>query len=807
MELQSSGPLLLLILVMLVCFTSANVADIARNLTAHYELINHNPGGTYYASIILSNRGNTIITSDGEWSLYFCHENLIEFERFNTSTGQYINPTSRGGFLLSHIGGCMYKFTPDPLRFKNIMPNTMRRITFLAAASISGIFDVYPNFYIANSMQSSALIQNTKIYRYFVSPFTNIFQYTRDPPRDPILPVSPTRSYMVLANQTVHELEAGDILPTPLLKTAHHGKVLIDKSWRFYSPVVGPEVDSLMPYFTAKLDIPRTKDIRTENVILFEFNSAPSFVENSDEWYNLTTSVTNKYVKIVGKTTHGWLNGFQTLLNILEEKVQQDGTQYFEAPYLHIVDAPRFKHRSLLLDVASQFVPLPNIMKLLHMMALVKLNKLQLLLANDYGIRLEIDTLPGFHKVGSKRCHDESEQSCLFSQLGSDPSGTGTGSGYYTAKEYQQLLSLAKQLHIEIIPMWSFDSNMRASEIAIRAYSKASRNQTMNWSLPELDKTSLLKPNLFRIGKIDICADETVAFIRTIISTIKSYHSAAKYPLKTFGIGGEDTDPEAWYNKCLLRNKLNNENNPYVFSKLQFNIKLSNIFIEHNITLNAYDNQFSAFPTRCKNALDCTDWFTPYNLTKWIKNDNFKLSITHRDPRVMFMTRQRMMRPNDTTGVHDRETKMRMFQRNGYPSIISLQDVLDFSIKEEPGPYVQGEMPFGRSPIPLQHVFSMWPESSCCSRYECFPHTNPNRLYSNVNGFLPPLCFEDRNAPGPIGKFFLFFDNSTIPGKQLQEKDITRVWPIIMLLELSMKPHNTFTHPEYLIVLILYLIS
>ncbi|XP_033752266.1 putative beta-hexosaminidase [Pecten maximus] len=747
-DLQSRGPVLLLLLVTLICSVSANVANIAGSLTAEYELINHNPGGSYYASIILTNHGSTPLGATG-WSLYFCHENVVQFNRFNISNGEYL-VTRRGGFVLSHVKGCMYKFTPSPVGFQAIDINQRRRLTFLAAASISGIYDIYPNIYVADNTQS-ALITNTNSYRNYVAPFNSIFQYTRDPPKDPVLPVSPLRSYAVLVNQTYPVLTPGDIIPTPLMKRATPNKLIIDSSWRLYTNIPRLIVDGLMEYVKRKLEMSESPNEITQNVILFELGNPPSFVENSDEWYNLTITPTYRYVRIVANTTAGLFNGFQTFLNIRKIKTTTSQNKVTEVPELVITDSPRFQHRGLLLDVASNFMPVPTVMKLLHIMALVKLNKLQLLLANDYAVRLEIDGMPTFHTVGSRRCHDESENSCLFSQLGSDPSGNGLGSGYYSIQDYLDILSLAKQLHIEIIPMWNFDSNMRASEIAMRAYSKATNDRTMDWSLPQLDKTSHLKQNMFRLGKVDPCAGETERFIRTIVATIKSYHAIADYPLKTFSVGGDDTDIPAWIDKCRLRNKDVTTGHPYVQTKLEFTKMLVRVAIENEVTLNAYDNQFTAFPTLCFNSTDCPDWMMPFNGSKWYP-PNFDVSVTHRDPRVIFQNRLRLRGHNATANIsdHENETKLKMFQRNGYKSIISTQDVLDLSVKEEPGPYVPGELPFGRSPIPVQHIFSMWPESMCCSRYECFPRTNPAG-YMKLPLHPDPLCLEDPRAKGPIG--------------------------------------------------------
>lgn len=39
-----------------------------------------------------------------------------------------------------------------------------------------------------------------------------------------------------------------------------------------------------------------------------------------------------------------------------------------------------------------------------------------------------------------------------MSQLGSGPTIVGSGSGYYSKKQYQEILRYAKQRHIEVIP-------------------------------------------------------------------------------------------------------------------------------------------------------------------------------------------------------------------------------------------------------------------------------------------------------------------------------------------------------------------
>jgi hexosaminidase len=48
----------------------------------------------------------------------------------------------------------------------------------------------------------------------------------------------------------------------------------------------------------------------------------------------------------------------------------------------------------------------------------MQMNKFHWHLTNDEGWRLEIPGLPELTEIGSKRCHDMTEKTCLMTQLG-----------------------------------------------------------------------------------------------------------------------------------------------------------------------------------------------------------------------------------------------------------------------------------------------------------------------------------------------------------------------------------------------------
>ena len=116
---------------------------------------------------------------------------------------------------------------------------------------------------------------------------------------------------------------------------------------------------------------------------------------DSPEGYTLNITTSPDRVEIIGNSVAGVFNGIQSLFSLLAF----GGT----IPTLSITDEPRFQHRGLLLDVARNFFPKSTIIKILEVMALFKLNKLQLNLADDEGWRLDIEKLPELAKVKISR--------------------------------------------------------------------------------------------------------------------------------------------------------------------------------------------------------------------------------------------------------------------------------------------------------------------------------------------------------------------------------------------------------------------
>ncbi|WP_337267222.1 beta-N-acetylhexosaminidase [Oryzifoliimicrobium ureilyticus] len=111
----------------------------------------------------------------------------------------------------------------------------------------------------------------------------------------------------------------------------------------------------------------------------------------------------------------------------------------------HIADRPRYGWRGCHLDVSRQFYPVPDVARLLDIMAWLKLNIFHWHLTDDEAWRLEIKAYPELTTTGVLRGPDEP----LLPQLGNSAEPVG---GFYTQIDVKMLIAHADHLHIEVVP-------------------------------------------------------------------------------------------------------------------------------------------------------------------------------------------------------------------------------------------------------------------------------------------------------------------------------------------------------------------
>ncbi|MEU0565258.1 beta-N-acetylhexosaminidase [Nonomuraea sp. NPDC005983] len=116
-------------------------------------------------------------------------------------------------------------------------------------------------------------------------------------------------------------------------------------------------------------------------------------------------------------------------------------------PGARIEDSPRFSWRGLHLDVARHFFPKWEILRLLDLMAVHKLNRLHLHLADDQGWRVESRAYPLLHEVSSHRPRTASNYHREPETYDDLPHG-----GYYTLDDLAEIGAYARARAVTVVP-------------------------------------------------------------------------------------------------------------------------------------------------------------------------------------------------------------------------------------------------------------------------------------------------------------------------------------------------------------------
>ena len=176
------------------------------------------------------------------------------------------------------------------------------------------------------------------------------------------------------------------------------------------------------------------------------------------EGYRL--DVTPDSIHIRGFDPAGVFYGIQTVRQLL----LADSTQI---PCLTIEDSPRFQWRGFMLDEGRHFHGKAMVLKLLDMMALLKLNIFHWHLTEDQGWRIEIQQYPRLTEIGSQRVGTaQSFMDVIRDKHDGVPHG-----GFYTQADIREIVAYATERHITIVPEIEMPGHAKAALAAYPAYS------------------------------------------------------------------------------------------------------------------------------------------------------------------------------------------------------------------------------------------------------------------------------------------------------------------------------------------------
>ena len=219
-----------------------------------------------------------------------------------------------------------------------------------------------------------------------------------------------------------------------------------------------------------------------------------------------------------------------------------------------------------MLDVGRNFQPKWEVLKILELMALYKLNTFHLHFSEDEGWRVQMPSLPELTAVGAKRGFTLDNKSYLQSSYGSGPDTSNPhGTGFYSTKDFIEILKFATDRHISVIPEIETPGHRGRREIdgcgmqSIRREYGGSRAVSVARQASRYQSVQMWNDNV-----IDVSLPSTYAFLERVIDDLRDMYGQAGAPLKTIHMGGDEVPAGVWEKSpayILLR-----KNNPAIQS-------------------------------------------------------------------------------------------------------------------------------------------------------------------------------------------------------------------------------------------------
>ena len=450
---------------------------------------------------------------------------------------EQISSVNSDAFTLTHINGDLFRLSPKDAA--SLKPGETYTIKVAGPGHLFSAYYGIPNAYVASDGLDARLITASQA-KYdaetgmetlpFVPPMTDEAKLATASAADASQWLTPERAFDQTAKLQANQAKPDIIvLPTPVSAKHLDGKrINLTKGLTLkLNGLVRGDI-------AAALSSNGLKPAKKGIPVLITVDAA----SGAPESYHLVAQAGR--IDITAADTAGAAYALDSL-------GQQAAFEKMKLKPIEIRDAPRFAFRGLHLDLARNFQSKAEILKVINQMGLLKLNKLHLHLGDDEGWRLAISALPELTDIGSKRCFDLKEDTCLQTQLGAGPDGQPGVNGYLTRSDYIDILKAAKVRHIEVIPSFDMPGHSRAAVRSMEARARrliAAGNPAAaaEYRLQDpADTTVYDSVQHYNDNTLNICMPSTYHFIDTVIDSIKAMHAEAGLPLKIYHIGTDET--------------------------------------------------------------------------------------------------------------------------------------------------------------------------------------------------------------------------------------------------------------------------
>ena len=270
----------------------------------------------------------------------------------------------------------------------------------------------------------------------------------------------------------------------------------------------------------------------TATVQLVKLTGPVRNFEVGDEGYAIEAHP-GQPVRILARTDAGAFYGIVSLQQLAY--TGNDGGLY--VPPGDVLDKPRFAWRGLMIDDGRHFMGKAQVLRMLDLMALHKLNTLHWHFTEDQGWRVEIKKYPKLTEVGAKR--DSSPVMGNRNKQDGKPYD-----GFYTQEDLKEVVAYATKLHITVVPEIEMPGHAAA---AIAAYPHLGNTDIPGYA-PKVINNWGVKPYIYAPK------EETFQFIDDVFAEL-----CPIFPGPYFHIGGDEAPKTQWNQSAFAKEVMGRE--------------------------------------------------------------------------------------------------------------------------------------------------------------------------------------------------------------------------------------------------------
>ncbi len=478
--------------------------------------------GVARVAFLLTNRGPEPLPASG-WAIYF---NALHRPR---------SGTAGGGVAIENVTGGLCRIVPGP-GFRELAPDHSVEIEYLTDLLTNRSFAPVGPYVVFDQAPEKG-----RPLRYTSVPFERGPQ----PGRDPRV-ITPAQQFERDAAVDELAVEAlPPVLPTPLLLERREGRLPL----RSFPAIVAPPELAVHARLAAEYLRPHLPKRGDGEPVSVRLETGTIAGQGSPEAYELVVDA-GAGIRITGASAAGVFYGLQSLRAMLPVVASGEG---LSLPALRIVDAPRFGYRGFMLDVARNFQPKAEVLRVLDLLARYKLNVFHFHLTEDEGWRLEIAGLPELTSVGARRGHTLDSSRFLPPAYGSGPDPDRPfGSGFYSRQDYVEILRYAAERQIEVIPELEMPGHARAAIKAMEAryrdlMAQGDAEGAARYRLSDPDDRSVYtSAQGYHDNVMNPALDSTYAFVERVVDAVVDLHREAGVPLRHLHVGGDEVPDGAF---------------------------------------------------------------------------------------------------------------------------------------------------------------------------------------------------------------------------------------------------------------------